>query len=89
MDLNKVEEMGHAITNLMKTVYESGLDIEELNGLLDKFRSKDGNKLDFNIYHHFRYNRRMNQRDLIFEFECIEKEKEKVKEVVEWIKQYI
>ena len=89
MELKRVEEMGHAITNLMTTVYRSGMDIEELNELLNKFRNREGNKLDFNIYHHFRYNRKLNQTDLIFEYECVDEEKERVKEVVEWIKQYI
>ena len=70
-------------------VEEIGLDVDELQFLLQKFRNRENHRLDLNNYYNYKYNREIGQDKLIFDFECSDKEKNNIKEVMEWIKRYI
>ena len=73
----------------MRSAKEIGLDVDELQFLLQKFRNRENHRLDLNNYYNYKYNREIGQDKLIFDFECSDKEKNNIKEVMEWIKRYI
>jgi|GEM_PF-3182841 hypothetical protein len=89
LNINDVEEKGHNIVELMRSAKEIGLDVDELQFLLQKFRNRENHRLDLNNYYNYKYNREIGQDKLIFDFECSDKEKNNIKEVMEWIKRYI
>jgi len=89
LNINYVEEKGHNIVDLMRDSKEIGLDVDELQFLLQKFRNRENHRLDLNNYYNYKYNREIGQDKLIFDFECSDKEKDNIKEVIEWIKRYI
>ena len=89
LNINDVEEKGHNIVELMRSAKEIGLDVDELQFLLQKFRNRGNHRLDLNNYYNYKYNREIGQDKLIFDFECSDKEKNNIKEVMEWIKRYI
>ena len=74
---------------LIRSTKEIGLDVDELQFLLQKFRNRENHRLDLNNYYNYKYNREIGQDKLIFDFECSDKEKNNIKEVMEWIKRYI
>lgn len=89
LNINEVERKGHNIVDLMRISKEIGLDVDELQFLLEKFRNRENRKLDFNNYYNYKYNREIGQDKLIFDFKCSDKEKNNIKEVIKWIKRYI
>lgn len=89
LNIDEIESKGHNIVELMRVAKETELDVNELQFLLQKFRNKEKHKLDFNNYYNYKYNREIGQDKLIFDFECSDKEKNNIKEVIEWIKRYI
>lgn len=89
LNINEVEGKGHNIVDLMRISKEIGLDVDELQFLLQKFRNRKNHRLDLNNYYNYKYNREIGQDKLIFDFECNDKEKNNIKEVIEWIKRYI
>ncbi len=89
LNISEVEGKGHNIVELMRISREIGIDVDELQFLLQKFRNKENHRLDFNNYYNYKYNRKTGQDKLIFDFECSNKEKSNIKEVIEWIKRYI
>lgn len=89
LNINEVEGKGHNIVDLMRRTKEIGLDVDELQFLLQKFRNRENHKLDLNNYYNYKYNREIGQDKLIFDFECSDKEKKNIEEVIDWIKRYI
>ena len=89
LNINEVEGKGHNIVELMRISKSIGLDVDELQFLLQKFRNRENHRLDLNNYYNYKYNREIGQDKLIFDFECSDKEKSNIKEVLEWIKRYV
>lgn len=89
LNINEVEGKGHNIVELMSRSKSIGLDVDELQFLLQKFRNRENHRLDLNNYYNYKYNREIGQDKLIFDFECSDKEKSNIKEVMEWIKRYV
>lgn len=89
LNINEVEVKGHNIVELMRISKEIGLDVDELQFLLQKFRNRENHRLDLNNYYNYKYNREIGEDKLIFNFECSDKEKNNIKEVMEWIKRYV
>ena len=89
LNINEVEGKGHNIVELMRISKSIGLDADELQFLLQKFRNRENHRLDLNNYYNNKYNREIGQDKLIFDFECSDKEKSNIKEVMEWIKRYV
>ena len=89
LNINEVEGKGHNIVELMRISKSIGLDVDELQFLLQKFRNRENHRLDLNNYYNYKYNREIGQDKLIFDFECSDKEKSNIKEVMEWIKRYV
>lgn len=89
LNVNEVENKGHSIIELMRISKENGLDTDELQFLLQKFRDKDNQRLDLNNYYNYKYNREKGQESLIFDLNFTEKERKNIKDVIECIKKYI
>lgn len=89
LNIDEVEGKGHNIVELMRKSKEVGLDVDELQFLLQKFRNRENHRLDLNNYYNYKYNREIGQDNLIFDFKCSDKEKSNIKEVMEWIKRYV
>ena len=89
LNINEVEGKGHNIVELMRISKSIGLDVDELQFLLQKFRNRENHRLDLNNYYNYKYNREIGQDNLIFDFKCSDKEKSNIKEVMEWIKIYV
>lgn len=49
LNINDVEEKGHNIVELMRSAKEIGLDVDELQFLLQKFRNRENHRLDLKI----------------------------------------
>lgn len=88
-NVKEIEEKGHNIVDLIKIAKDYGVDADELNFLLQKFRNKEMHKLDLNNYYNYKYNREIGKDSLIFDYECSDKEKNNIKDVIEWVKKYV
>lgn len=89
MDINHIEGKKHGLKDLFRCLYIQNLDCSELEEMLKKFKDKDGNCLNIDTYYDFKYNKKRNKEDIIFDYEYFEDEKERVKDVIEWIEQYL
>lgn len=57
LNINEVEGKGHNIVELMRISKSIGLDVDELQFLLQKFRNRENHRLDLNNYYNYKYNR--------------------------------
>ena len=91
LKLEDIENKGHNILNLIELAnsIDEKMDFEELKYLLESFKTKENTKLIISKYHNFKYNHEKGNETLIFDFEIDENEKNKIKEVIEWINYYI
>ncbi len=89
MDINHIEGKKHGLKDLFRCLYIQNFDCSELEEMLKNFKDKDRNCLNIDTYYDFKYNKKRNKEDIIFDYEYFEDEKERVKDVIEWIGQYL
>ena len=84
--IRDVEKLKHNIYNLIEeTKNMEKNDFEELVDLLKRIKNKNNRNVDYNNYYNFKYNHEIEQNDLIFNYECTEKDILSVKDVIEWM----
>lgn len=89
--LEVIENKGHNIFELIKLInnIDEKSRFKELEYLLQSFRTKKDTKLEIQKYHNYKYNHEKGKQTLIFDFEINENEKNRIKEVMEWINSYM
>lgn len=91
MQIEEIEKNTHSIWNLIDQVNKLNQikKFEKTKDMIRGLKSKNGQALDLNKYYHYRYNRLIGTDNLIFDYELSELEKNKIKEVMEWINYHI
>lgn len=91
MQIEEIEKNTHSIWNLIDQVNKLNQikKFEKIKDMIRGLKSKNGQALDLNKYYHYRYNRLIGTDNLIFDYELSELEKNKIKEVMEWINYHI
>ena len=86
-NIREIEQFRHNIYNLIESAKNIGTmhDFDELIDLLKRIKNKRNQNLDYNNYYHFKYNHQLAQNDLIFNYECTEREILRIKDVIEWL----
>lgn len=86
LKLEEIENKVHNIFELIRLI--NNID-EKSKYLLQSFKTRKNTKLEIQKYHNYKYNHEKGSVTLIFDFEINETEKNKIKEVIEWINSYM
>ena len=91
LKLEEIENKGHNIFELIRLInnIDEKSKFVELKYLLQSFETRKNTKLEIQKYHNYKYNHEKGSVTLIFDFEINEIEKNKIKEVIEWINSYM
>lgn len=91
LSVSEIENKQHCIFNLINCAkeYIKNFRVEKLEKLLKKIDVSNRDNIDCNQYCHYKYNKLKGKENLIFDFELTEKDKNNIKEVVEWINEQI
>ena len=83
------ENKGHDIVELIRLSNSINPKFTGLGELLNVFKDKNNNCLNFKNYYDYKYNHKKGKEILILDFDIDENEKDNVKEVIEWIKYHM
>ena len=91
LSIDKFENKRHDIYQLvdMANNQENSVNFEELKEMLKKFKNKNNQNLEYKVYYNYKYNHKIGEQELIFDYNINEKDKNRIEEVVEWIKNHI
>ncbi len=87
--LEEIENKGHDIVELIRLSNSINPKFTGLGELLNVFKDKNNNCLNFKNYYDYKYNHKKGKEILILDFDIDENEKDNVKEVIEWIKYHM
>ncbi len=85
--ISDIENLGHKIIKLIDKSNEYG-DFNDLYFMIERIVQLN-NLDDLSKYYNYRYNKKIDSNDLIFDFNISENEKNIIKEVIEWIRLHI
>ena len=88
LQINEVERLNHNTEELIEKCrqYEN---FDEFLFLLNKLKRYNDKKIDYSRYQHFKDNKEKGKSSLIFKLTMKAKERQTVKEVIEWLELHI
>lgn len=94
LNIMRIEQLGHNIDDLINKAKSTStidsFDFNDLNNLLNQFKTHKNKCLSLSEYENFRYNKQKKSKDLIFRnYHITQNEKEYIKEVLEWLNLHI
>ncbi len=91
LNIDEFENIGHNVYQLIDKVeyVEKSRRLEELKEMLRNFRDKNNRYLHYEHYYDYKYNHKIGNNELIFDFNISEKDRVCIEEVIEWLKNLI
>lgn len=85
--IEEVDKCVHNITRLTQKINENKKDLnfKDLYSMLKKFKNSKKQSINFDKYYDFKYNRGLEETDLIFEQEVSKDDKQTIMEVLRWM----
>ena len=85
--IEEVDKCVHNITRLTQKINENKKDLnfKDLYSMLKKFKNLKKQNINFDKYYDFKYNRGVEEADLIFEQEVSKEDKRTIMEVLRWM----
>ena len=88
--IDNLEKYGHAFNEIIKCLKQcTSINFDGFYFMLRKIKDKNGNSLDFNKHYNFKYNKKLECNDLIFDLKLNNKNKEIIKDVIKWLDLHI
>lgn len=88
--IDELEKFGHNFNEIIKVLKQcTSINFGGFYFILRKIKDKNGNSIDFNKHHHLKYNKKLGCNNLIFDLKLSNKNKEIIREVIEWLDLHI
>lgn len=86
LDFNSVDNYGHDIMRMIHFIKSNTrINFDGFVYLIRKFVDKQNNSIDCSKYYHFKYNKKLNSEELIFDLKLTDNDKKNIEEVIDWL----
>lgn len=86
LKLNEIDNFEHDICGMKNYInINNSVNFDGLMYLLRKFKDRNKKSLNYSKYYDYKYNKRKNSDDLIFELDLNEDDIKNIKDVIEWL----